>query len=63
VIDILVQPRRDRDAAERFLRKLLKGCQVARVGSQSFSPDRGPDLTSSACQTPGFVRGREGPHW
>jgi putative transposase len=25
VIDILVQPRRDRDAAERFFRKLLKG--------------------------------------
>lgn len=28
VIDILVQPRRDRDAAERFLRKLLKGKAV-----------------------------------
>jgi putative transposase len=25
VIDILVQPRRDRAAAERFFRKLLKG--------------------------------------
>ena len=27
-------------------------CQVARVGSQSFSAYRGPVLTSSACQTP-----------
>ncbi len=31
VINILVQPRRDRDAAERFFRKLLKGqCRAPR---------------------------------
>lgn len=31
-LDILVQPRRERKAAKRFLRKLLKGlCYVARV--------------------------------
>jgi putative transposase len=32
VLDILVQHRRDKDAAKRFFRKLLKGCQyVPRV--------------------------------
>jgi transposase-like protein len=32
VLDILVQPRRDKKAAKRFFRKLLKGCQyVPRV--------------------------------
>jgi putative transposase len=27
VLDILVQPRRDKQAAKKFFRKLLKGCQ------------------------------------
>ena len=30
VLDILVQPRRDKKAAKKFFRKLLKGCQYVR---------------------------------
>jgi hypothetical protein len=39
VIDILVQPRRDQLAAERFFRKLLMNLEVSHKPSQPHSND------------------------
>jgi putative transposase len=43
VLDILVQPRRDKKAAKKFFRKLLKGCQYvpgcsSRISSRATGP-------------------------
>ncbi len=52
-ISVLIATGKSAPLAGHLGRALDNGlCQVARVGSQSFSPHRGPVLTSSACQTP-----------
>lgn len=63
VLDILVQPRRDRTAAERFFRKILKGQgseprRVVTDGLRSYAPAIGNVLPTAEHDTDKYANNR-----
>ncbi len=57
VIGVFLQPRRDRFAAERFLRRLLQGqgAEPRRLITDSFAAIRPPTAPSTPAQAQGFL--------